>query len=145
MATSDDDIASLQGKTLADLIKDHGDESCGDSTCKIEAARAFIARAKATKRPWEEVLHLHVYTSILRDQRITETSRMEAEHSTFQLLVFDLVQRLGGIVFTPPLKRIEAMPGELAIMDDTDVKGGLILRISPPSKDEIKARKKRTS
>lgn len=140
---SPDENTKLAGITLAQAIETHGRTKCGDPTCFVDAAIDFVNGAKRTTDPWAEVLALHFHSSM---QRVT-LIQQDAEHASFRrawsLFVFDLLKRLGGIVFVRPFTKIEADPGLIKIDCESD--GGHCLKIvdvpSAPSRSVLRRRR----
>lgn len=133
----------LSGTTLDQLIAEHGDSSCGSPTCKIDAAHHFISETKKEEDPWSEVRALHVHASMLQE-RLDEQDRQEVSTRVwYSSILFNLVNRLGGIVFTPTLREISRIPGRLHIENYNE--GGFVLSIVPdaPESDESHAKRKR--
>lgn len=129
MSAADEELA---GTTLAQLIEAHGTESCGDPTCKVEAAREFVKKTKVSEDPWAEVLALHVHASLMDEtlSDLRQSTNLFRRH--FGLFIFELVKRLGGIVFTPSFEAINAQPGLLNI--DGAEGGGYVIKIVPEPK-----------
>lgn len=129
MAPEDDD--GEVGITLAQVIENHGDTLCGSPECKIDAALRFVAVVRKEK-DWNDVLALHVQMSMVGEGAVATAEENQALRRRFSLLLFDLVERLGGIAFVPPYAEIAARPGRISI--DCDKRGGHVLRIMPPEK-----------
>lgn len=134
------DCDVLDDTTLAQMIKDHGPMPCGQEHCRIEMANEFVTKAKAGKDPWRDVLELHVYSSLIAEQ----VRELSADNTARGAYLFDLVERLGGIVFMPPVGDIMDRPGILRL-DDEDTEGGRVFKVIMPSKRAQEARRKRAA
>jgi hypothetical protein len=123
VATDDE----LTGVTLAQMIEDHGSAPCGEPMCKVEAAQNFIAEAKLGKDPWAEVLALHVHASLLMQSEADHDAEQRAYRNRYGLFLFEMVRRLGGIVFMPSFEELNAQPGRVQI--DATEDGGHVFKI----------------
>lgn len=105
----------LSGETLSEMIKNHGSDPCGSTTCLVEAARNYVSKARRLEDPWGEVMELHVHTSLLMRRDHERAHEEKATRTWYGLMLFYVVEKLGGIVFTLGVKTISDMPGKLEV------------------------------
>jgi hypothetical protein len=130
------DDAELSGTTLSHMIESHGNTPCGQDACMIDAAIEFVNQTKRSAEPWAEVLALHVHASMLDARNTDLIEHRLIERRNFSMWLFDLVERLGGLVFPRSFATIVDLPGMLSI--ESDGSGGNVLRIvhvAPDKKD----------